>query len=93
MADNLKARALKGDAGAACRLALEYQKCNLAQQQISHADDVTSTSQDESDGVPEIALPLDKAKFTPTWPIAKALKRSMLQKFPGCGGGLPKMET
>ncbi|MEF9419880.1 hypothetical protein AB8807_15215 [Xanthomonas campestris pv. olitorii] len=63
VADNLKARALKGDAGAACRLALEYQKCNLAQQQISHADDVTSTSQDESDGVPEIALPLDKAKF------------------------------
>lgn len=63
VADNLKARALEGDAGAACRLALEYQKCNLAQQQISHANDVTSTSKHESDEVPEVALPIDKAKF------------------------------
>ncbi|NYF22313.1 hypothetical protein HDC36_003789 [Xanthomonas sp. JAI131] len=63
IADSLRIRALKGDADAACRLALEYQKCELTRQQVNHADDVLSQNHSGSEEVPDIALPLDQSKF------------------------------
>lgn len=59
---NLKKRASEGDGGAACRLALEYQRCVLAEQRVEHVDRMMAGSE-PGEVLPRAALPLDPNGF------------------------------
>ncbi|HEY0335589.1 MAG TPA: hypothetical protein VGC74_18110 [Stenotrophomonas sp.] len=59
---DLKRRALAGDGSAACRLALEYQRCVVAEQRVEHVAEVMAGS-DPNEAPRRVALPLDPNGF------------------------------